>query len=46
MGGEFLNHGPMTEKPLLPYDDQTYEMERSESVDFVETECEGNERLL
>ena len=37
----------MTEKALLPSDDRTYGMERtSESEDLVETECEGNERLL
>ena len=39
--------GPMTEKALLPSDDRTYGMERtSESEDRVETECDGNERLL
>ena len=39
--------GPMTEKALLPSDDLTYGMERtSESEDRVETECDGNERLL
>ena len=37
----------MTEKALLPSDDRTYEMERkSESEDRVETEYDGNERLL
>ena len=37
----------MTEKALLPSDDRTYGMERtSESEELVETECEGNERLL
>ena len=37
----------MTEKALLPSDDQIYGNERtSESEDLVETECEGNERLL
>ena len=40
-------HGPMTEKAHLPSDDRTYGMERtSESEDRVETECDGNERLL
>ena len=38
---------PMTEKALLPSNDQTYGMElTSESEDFVETECDRNERLL
>ena len=42
-GSEFQ----MTEKALLPSDDRTYGMEKtSESEDRVETECEGNERLL
>ena len=46
-GREFQSRGPMTEKVLLPSDDQTYGMERtSESEDRVETECDGNERLL
>ena len=46
-GSEFQRRGPMTEKALLPSDDRTYGMERtSESEDRVETECEGNERLL
>ena len=37
----------MTEKAFLPSDDRTYGMERtSESEDRVETECDGNERLL
>ena len=46
-GREFQSRGPMTEKALLPSDDWTYGMERtSESEDLVETECEGNERLL
>ena len=38
----------MTEKVrILPSDDLTYGMERtSESEDHVETECDGNERLL
>ena len=41
------SRGPMTEKALLPSDDLTYGMERtSESEDLVETECDGNERLL
>ena len=45
-GSEFQRRGPMTEKALLPSDDP-YGMERtSESEDLVETECEGNERLL
>ena len=44
---EFQSRGPMTENALLPSDDLTYGMERtSESEDLVETECEGNERLL
>ena len=44
---EFQRRGPMTEKALLPSDDRTYGMERtSESEDRVETECDGNERLL
>ena len=35
------------EKALLPSDDLTYGMDRtSESEDRVETECDGNERLL
>ena len=49
-GSEFQSRGPMTEKALLPSDDLTvltYGMERtSESEDRVETECDGNERLL
>ena len=46
-GSEFQSHGPMTEKALLPSDDRTYGMERtSESENRVETECDGNERLL
>ena len=46
-GSEFQRRGPMTEKALLPSDDRTYGMERtSESEDRVETECDGNERLL
>ena len=46
-GSEFQSRGPMTEKALLPSDDLTYGMERtSESEDLVETECDGNERLL
>ena len=46
-GSEFQRRGLMTEKALLPSDDRTYGMERtSESEDRVETECEGNERLL
>ena len=46
-GSEFQSRGPMTEKALLPSDDRTYGMERtSESEDLVETECDGNERLL
>ena len=46
-GSEFQSRGPMTEKALLPSDDLTYEMERtSELEDLVETECDGNERLL
>ena len=47
VGCEFQSRGPMTEKVLLPSDDLTYGMERtSESEDRVETECDGNERLL
>ena len=46
-GSEFQSRGPMTEKALLPSDDLTYGMERTnESEDRVETECDGNERLL
>ena len=46
-GSEFKSRGPMTEKALLPSDDRTYGMERtSELEDLVETECDGNERLL
>ena len=45
-GSEFQRRG-MTEKALLPSDDLTYGMERtSELEDLVETECDGNERLL
>ena len=41
------SRGPMTEKVLLPSDDGAYGMKRtSESEDLVETECDGNERLL
>ena len=46
-GSEFQSRGPMTEKAFLPTDDRTYRMERTgESEDRVETECDGNERLL
>ena len=46
-GSEFQSRRPMTEKALLPSDDRTYGMERtSESEDRVETECDGNEKLL
>ena len=46
-GSEFQSRGPMTEKALLPSDDLTYGMKRtSESGDFVETDWDGNERLL
>ena len=46
-GSEFQSRGLMTEKALFPRDDRTYGMERtSESEDRVETECDGNERLL
>ena len=46
-GSEFQSRGPMTQKALLLSDDRTYGMERkSESEDRVETECDGNERLL
>ena len=46
-GGRDKSRGPMTEKALLPSDDLTYGMDRtSESEDRVETECDGNERLL
>ena len=49
-GSEFQSRGPMTEKALLPSDDLTYGMERTseliKSEDRVETECDGNERLL
>ena len=45
-GSEFQSRGPMTEKALLPSDDRTYGMERTnESEDLVETVCDGNERL-
>ena len=45
--GVHSSRGPMTAKALLPSDDRTYGMERtSESEDCVETECDGNERLL
>ena len=44
-GSEFQSRGPMTEEALLPIDDRTYGMERT-SEDLVETECDGNERLL
>ena len=44
---EFQSLRPMTEKAFLPSDDLTYGMERtSESEDRLETECDGNERLL
>ena len=43
-GSEFQSRGPMTEKALLPSDDRTYGMERTS--ERVETECDGNERLL
>ena len=47
IGIEFQGRGPMTEKVPLPSDHRTYGMERtSESEDRVETECDGNERLL
>ena len=47
LGSEFQSRGPMTEKALLPSDDLTNGMERtSESEDRVETECDGNEKLL
>ena len=46
-GSEIQSRGSMTEKALLPSDDRTSGMERtSESEDLVETECDGNERLL
>ena len=46
-GSEFQRRGPMTDKALLPSVDLTYGMERtSESEDLVETECDGNERIL
>ena len=46
-GSEFQSLGPMTEKALLPSNDRTYGLERtSESEDRVETECDGNKRLL
>ena len=46
-GSEFQSCEPMTEKAYLPSDNRTYGMERtSESDDRVETECDGNERLL
>ena len=46
-GSEFQSREPMTEKALLLSDDRSNRMERmSESEDLVETECDGNERLL
>ena len=46
-GSEFQSRRPMTEKAFLPCDDLTYGMERmSKLEDLVETECDGNERLL
>ena len=47
-GSEFQSRGPMTEKALLPSDDLTYGMERTseKSEELVETECDGNDRLL
>ena len=43
-GSEFQSRGPMTEKALLPSDDQTYGMERtSETEDLLKTECDGND---
>ena len=46
-GSEFPSCGLMTEKALLQSDDRTYGMERtSESEDFVETECDGNEKEM
>ena len=43
-GSEFQSRGPMTEETLLPSDDRTYGMERSnESEDLVEAERGGNE---
>ena len=41
-GSEFQSRLPMTEKALLPYGMEI----TSESEDRVETECDGNERLL
>ena len=46
-GSEFQSRRPTTEKALLLSYDWTHGMERtSESEDRVETECDGNERLL
>ena len=46
-GSELQSCGPMTENALLPSDDLTFGIERtSESKDLVQTECDGNERLL
>ena len=46
-GSEFQSYKPMIEKALLPSNEHTYGMERtSELEDLVETECDGNERLL
>ena len=46
-GSEFQSREPMTEKALLSSDDWSNRMERtSESEDRVETEFDGNERLL
>ena len=46
-GSELQSRGPMNRESPLPSDDRTYGMERiSESEDLVETECDGNERLL
>ena len=47
-GSEFQSREPvMTENALLSSDDRSSRMERSsESKDLVETEFDGNERLL
>ena len=46
-GSDFQSRGPLKEKVLSPSDDRTYGMERtSELGDLVDTECDGNDRLL
>ena len=46
-GSEFQSREPVTENAFLSSDDRSNRMERSsESKDLVETEFDGNERLL